>query len=134
MNWEKRARVLAEQVTDPDSRWRPVVAAVPRHKLVPRWWEADGSGGWVLREGGSNEDAWAEAAYTDRSLVTRVGGLHADHAMPDDHPEGLPTSSATLPGLAVRMLRHGRLGAGLSLLDLGTEAGCSPMPARRTGK
>lgn len=123
MNWEKRARTLADQVTDPDSRWRPVVAAVPRHELVPRWWEADGSGGWVLREGGSDQDAWAEAAYADRSLVTRVGGLHADHAMPGDRPEGLPTSSATLPSLVVRMLRHGRLGAGLSLLDLGTGAG-----------
>lgn len=125
MNWEKKAGALADQVTDPDSRWRPLVAAVPRHELVPRWWEADGSGGWALQEGGSNEDAWAEVAYADRSLVTRVGGLHADHAMPDDRPEGLPTSSATQPSLVVRMLRHGRLGTGtgLSLLDLGTGAG-----------
>ncbi|MGY1500725.1 methyltransferase domain-containing protein [Streptomyces sp. QTS52] len=123
MDWEKRAARLADQVADPDSRWLPVVAAVPRHELVPRWWDVDDSGAWVLREGGDDLDAWAEAAYADRSLVTRVGGLHADHAMPGDRPEGLPTSSATLPSLVVRMLRHGRLGAGLSLLDLGTGAG-----------
>lgn len=123
VNWEKRASALADQVTDPDSRWRPLVAAVPRHELVPRWWELDDAGGWNLREGGNDPATWAEAAYADRSLVTRVGGLHADHASPDDRPKGLPTSSATQPSLVVRMLRHGRLGTGLSLLDLGTGAG-----------
>ncbi|WP_341846368.1 methyltransferase domain-containing protein [Streptomyces regalis] len=35
----------------------------------------------------------------------------------------MPTSSATLPSLVVRMLRHARLGDGLPLLDLGTGAG-----------
>lgn len=123
VNWEKRAGALADQVTDPDSRWRPLVAAVPRHELVPHWWELDDAGGWNLREGGNDPATWAEAAYADRSLVTRVGGLHADHASPDDRPNGLPTSSATQPSLVVRMLRHGRLGTGLSLLDLGTGAG-----------
>ncbi|MEV0477593.1 methyltransferase domain-containing protein, partial [Streptomyces prunicolor] len=63
------------------------------------------------------------AAYANRSLITRVGTLHADKAQLGDHPEGLPTSSATLPSLVVRMLRHGRLADGLSLLDLGTGAG-----------
>ncbi|MFJ9207131.1 methyltransferase domain-containing protein [Streptomyces sp. NPDC102264] len=123
MIWEMRARALAQQVTDPDSRWLAPVARVPRHELVPRWWEVDGSGTWVLRDGARDPEAWADAAYTDRSLITRVGVLHADHAKPDDHPEGLPTSSATLPSLVVRMLRHGRLVAGLSFLDLGTGAG-----------
>ncbi|AEW98854.1 hypothetical protein SCATT_p06610 (plasmid) [Streptantibioticus cattleyicolor NRRL 8057 = DSM 46488] len=110
-------------MTDPDSRWLVPVADVPRHELVPRWWERDGSGAWELRDGPSDPEAWAEAAYADRSLVTRVGPLHADQAEPDDRPEGRPTSSATLPSLVVRMLRHGRLGDGLSLLDLGTGAG-----------
>jgi protein-L-isoaspartate O-methyltransferase len=66
---------------------------------------------------------WLDSAYADASVVTKVGSLHADHAERGDQPEGLPTSSATLPSLVVRMLRHGRLGDGLPTLDLGTGAG-----------
>ncbi|MEV5884016.1 methyltransferase domain-containing protein [Streptomyces sp. NPDC052020] len=123
MVWQMKARALAHEVADPDSRWLAPVAKTARHTLIPRWWDVDGSGHWVLRDGPSDPEAWEEAAYADRSLVTRVGALHADHARPGDRPEGLPTSSATPPSLVVRMLRHGRLGDGLSLLDLGTGAG-----------
>lgn len=123
MEWRKRAQGLAELATDPDSRWRTPVARTPRHQLVPRWWERDASGQWALRDGPSDPRAWADAAYADRSLITQVDGLHADKAEPHDHPEGLPESSATQAGLVVRMLRHARVGDGLSLLDLGTGAG-----------
>ncbi|MFJ1640789.1 methyltransferase domain-containing protein [Streptomyces sp. NPDC088256] len=134
MEWEERAGWLADQVTDPDSRWLAPVATVPRHDLVPRWWESAREGGWVLRDGAGDPEAWAKAAYADRSLVTRVGPLHADHADPGDHAEGLPTSSATLPSLVVRMLRHARLGEGLPLLDLGTGAGgLTAYASRRIG-
>ncbi|MGW4030545.1 methyltransferase domain-containing protein [Streptomyces sp. NPDC004838] len=123
MEWERHAERLAHQVTDPDSRWLAPVAGVPRHHMVPRWWEQSPGNGWTLRDGASDPEAWLDAAYSDRSLITRVGTLHADHANPDDRPEGNPTSSATLPSLVVSMLRHGRLGAGLDVLDLGTGAG-----------
>ncbi|MFD4534707.1 methyltransferase domain-containing protein [Kitasatospora sp. NPDC058397] len=49
--------------------------------------------------------------------------MHADHAKPDDRPTGLPTSSATLTPLVVKMLRHGRIAAEHDLLDIGTGAG-----------
>ncbi|MFD8955678.1 methyltransferase domain-containing protein [Streptomyces anulatus] len=134
MDWEKEAGRLADRVTDPDSRWLAPVASVPRHELIPRWWEADDSGTWTLRKGTDDPVAWAEAAYCDWSVVTRVGPLHADQAEDDDHPEGLPTSSATLPSLVVRMLRHGRLGDGLPFLDLGTGAGgLAAYASRRIG-
>ncbi|QDY80917.1 methyltransferase domain-containing protein [Streptomyces qinzhouensis] len=91
--------------------------------MVPRWWERDHDGRWALRIGSDDPVAWMDAAYGDQSLVTRVGTLHADHAEPDDHPEGRPTSSATMPSLVVSMLRYARLGAGLDVLDVGTGAG-----------
>ncbi|WP_416970362.1 methyltransferase domain-containing protein [Streptomyces sp. 4F14] len=122
-DWQEHASRLASHVTDPDSRWLGPVARTPRHELVPRWWEQDRAGEWQLRDGASDPGAWMRAAYADRSLITRVGSLHADDAGSGDRPRGWPTSSATLPTLVVRMLRHGRLGDGLSLLDLGTGAG-----------
>ncbi|MGW6455043.1 methyltransferase domain-containing protein [Streptomyces sp. NPDC055078] len=134
MDWQRHAQQLAQQVTDPDSRWLSPVANVPRHELVPRWWERNASGGWSLRIGEDDPGAWMKAAYSDQSLITRVGPLHADHAKPGDQTEGMPTSSATLPGLVVTMLRHGRLGDGLDLLDLGTGAGgLTAYAARRIG-
>nr|EIF91205.1 hypothetical protein [Streptomyces tsukubensis NRRL18488] len=91
--------------------------------MIPRWWERDRDGRWALRIGADEPAVWLEAAYRDQSLVTRVGTLHADHAEPGDRAEGRPTSSATMPGLVVAMLRYARLGDGLDLLDLGTGAG-----------
>jgi hypothetical protein len=46
VNWRPYAQQLAEQVTHPISRWRPIIAAVPRHVLVPFWWNwaSPGSG------------------------------------------------------------------------------------------
>ncbi|MFD7131294.1 methyltransferase domain-containing protein [Streptomyces sp. NPDC059894] len=123
MDWESKATALANRVTDPDSRWLAPVARVPRHELVPYWWDLNEVGQWIRRNGPSDPEAWAEAAYADRSLITRVGTLHADQADPGDQPDGRPTSSATLPSLIVRMLRHGRLAPGLPFLDLGTGAG-----------
>ncbi|GHJ30710.1 protein-L-isoaspartate O-methyltransferase [Streptomyces hygroscopicus subsp. sporocinereus] len=134
MDWKPHAERLAAEVTPPLSRWRNAVAATPRHVFVPRWWERAGGDTWVLRDGRSDESAWLRAAYTDTSLVTRVGPLHADHARSDDRPTGLPTSSSTMTGLVVRMLRHGLLydGADLGLIGTGTGASTA-LAAHRLG-
>ncbi|WP_411141535.1 methyltransferase domain-containing protein [Streptomyces sp. x-80] len=134
MDWKPTAERLAAEVAPPASRWRRAVAATPRHLFVPRWWEPAGDGTWALREGPADERAWLRAAYTDTSLVTRVGSLHADGASPAARPAGVPTSSSTMPGLVVRMLRHGQLydGADLGLIGTGTGASTA-LAARRLG-
>lgn len=77
--------------------------------MVTRTTNGDGEPVWALREGAGDTDAWMRDAYTDTTLVTRVGPHHADHA-----PLGqtltrtrdrLPTSSSTLPALVLMMYR-----------------------------
>lgn len=134
MNWKPHAARLAEQVTHPGSRWRAPVQDIPRHLFVPWWWQRTPSG-WELQEGPADEQQWLDAAYADRSLITRVGPLHADLATPDDHPTGRPTSSATLPSLTVRMYQHARIGDDDTLLDLSLGSGYSTaLAAHRLGE
>lgn len=129
MDWTSHAQRLASEVTHAVSRWRPVIAAIPRHLLVPRWWSwsAAGSGfgsdTWELRDGPADDDGWLRAAYGNRSLVTRVGSVHADHGQRGDRAAGMPTSSATLPGLIVQMLHHAHVYDGADVLDVGTGSG-----------
>jgi protein-L-isoaspartate O-methyltransferase len=106
MDWQTRAEALADEVVHPASRWHKPLAATPRNLFVPRWWRILPEAGWTLRDGAADPDRWMTAAYANRTLVTRVGALHADHAKDDDRPDGLPTSSSTLPTLVVGMYRH----------------------------
>jgi hypothetical protein len=92
VDWQSQARRLADEVTDPVSRWYAPLSFTPRHVFVPRWWENR-----TLHDGPADEQAWMAAAYSDRTLVTQLGPLHADHATPGDRPAGAPTSSSTWP-------------------------------------
>ncbi|WP_331738440.1 methyltransferase domain-containing protein [Embleya sp. NBC_00896] len=107
MDWQPRAAALADATVHPSSRWHAPIAGTPRHVFVPNWWRYEpDQDGWSLRRGSADPERWRNNVYTDRTLVTRVGGLHADRAGDDDRPVGRPTSSSTLPGLVVSMYRH----------------------------
>ncbi|MCI0686898.1 MAG: methyltransferase domain-containing protein [Sporichthyaceae bacterium] len=122
--WKRHAERLAAEVTYPRSRWYGPIAATPRHLLVPRWWERGWQQPeWELCDGPADPAEWLATAYADQTLVTRVGPLHADHALSDDLPTGRPTSSSTLPSLVIRMLRHGQIYDGADVLDVGTGSG-----------
>lgn len=90
---------------------------------MPRWWTREENDGWTVRDGPAAELDWLAAAYSDRTLITRVGTAHADHARPGDHPEGRPTSSSTQPGLVIAMYRHATITDGSDVLDIGTGSG-----------
>lgn len=122
-DWTQKAAQLAGRITDAKSRWREPISLAARHLLVPNWWSQDQSGQWNLVHGADDEARWLDAAYADDSLVTSVNGLHADQANPADHPEGLPTSSSTLPNLSLTMYRLARIQDTDTVLDVGTGSG-----------
>ncbi|MFE9476674.1 protein-L-isoaspartate(D-aspartate) O-methyltransferase [Streptomyces griseofuscus] len=103
----------------PRPDWWGPVTATPRHQLVERWFTPS-RGGWQVVEGPADEEAWAQAAYSDQTLTTRVGPVHADQAAAGRTYTGHPTSSSTHPGLVDTMLRHGRITPDARLLDLAT--------------
>ncbi|MET3986294.1 protein-L-isoaspartate(D-aspartate) O-methyltransferase [Streptomyces sp. PvR034] len=132
MDWQSHAGHLAEETVRTDSRWYTPLAETPRHPFVPRWWENRG-GGWDLRDGSSDVEAWMRAAYSNTSLVTRVGTLHADDAEPGRRAEGVPTSSSTLPSLVVRMYRHARITDGSKVLVTTGSGYGTALACRRLG-
>lgn len=125
-DWRTRAEALADKVTADAPPWRAAVADTPRHTLVPRWWTANReTGGWDLHDGAGDPAAWLDAAYSDATLVTRAGALHADHAPLGQAGTGGPTSSSTEPGLVVTMLRHLDVHDSTRVVDVATGSGYS---------
>ncbi|MEU0935555.1 protein-L-isoaspartate(D-aspartate) O-methyltransferase [Embleya sp. NPDC005971] len=117
MDWKSRAAALAADTVHASSRWHAPITEIPRHEFVPRWWQADRDRSrWTLRDGVSDPDRWLDTAYANRTIVTRLGALHADHADPTDRPTGNPTSSSTLPCLVVAMYRQAMITDGAETL------------------
>lgn len=109
LDWRPDAARLADDITHSNSRWHRPLSAVPRHVFIPRWWWREDDGG-LLAVGADEPEKWMRVAYANMTVCTRLGPLHADHATPDERPQGGPTSSSTLPGLVVSMYRHAMIG------------------------
>ncbi|MEV6758467.1 protein-L-isoaspartate(D-aspartate) O-methyltransferase [Streptomyces sp. NPDC051214] len=124
MDFKPYAATLATRATHPGSPWWAPISQTPRHLLVRNWF-TPGEHGWTVVNGPADEDRWAAGAYSDTTLVTRIGPVHADQAEAGHLVTGHPTSSSTLPSLVVTMLEHGRLTPGMRLLDLATGSGYS---------
>ncbi|MFI6322485.1 methyltransferase domain-containing protein [Nonomuraea sp. NPDC050556] len=128
MPWEASALSLADTVTGRGSLWREAVAHTPRHRLIPFWWDTPYGaqfGKWERIDGPVDDAAWLAAAYSDQTLITQVNGQHADLVARGQHVEGLPTSSATLPSLVVRMLQYADVHPDADVLDVATGSGYS---------
>jgi protein-L-isoaspartate O-methyltransferase len=126
--WAEAATALADKATADAHDWHEAVSNTPRHLLVPRWWQRIPNSHmqeWELVNHPDDSPRLLHAAYSDETLVTRVGPLHADHAQPDQRATGDPTSSSTLPGLIVSMADRLGVQRGDRVLDVGTGSGYS---------
>lgn len=126
LRWQDAAARLADTVAKDAPGWHDAVASTPRHLLVPHWWRHDPMSlerPWIRADAPVGGSEHLKAAYSDQTLVTRVGALHADDAAPGQATTGDATSSSTLPGLIVSMAAMLAPHPADRILDVGTGTG-----------
>ncbi len=123
-DWIYRVFKLADLLTDSGdlrtSAWRQAFCGVPRHELVPRYFEPQGDGTFTLVEGDDPDQraAWLDAIYADQMLVTGLTDLHTGAGAVQ-----ITTSSSTMPSLMMRMLEDLDIRDGHRVLEIGTGSG-----------
>jgi methyltransferase of ATP-grasp peptide maturase system len=123
-DWIYRVFRLADRLTESgDLRtpvWRQAFCGVPRHELVPRYFEPHGDGTFALVDGDdpSQRAEWLHAVYSDAMLVTGLTDLHTGAGAMQ-----ITTSSSTKPGLMMRMLEDLDVVDGHRVLEIGTGSG-----------
>ncbi|AXB41322.1 protein-L-isoaspartate carboxylmethyltransferase [Amycolatopsis albispora] len=112
-DWEPRAIALADELAAAgkltDERWRKALTSVPRHVLVPEYFQPDQEGGW--RRVSTSAGEGLDAVYSNKSLITDVD------------ERGHAVSSSSMPGLMVRMLELLEIGRFHRVLEIGTGTG-----------
>lgn len=124
-HWRPRADRLVNELTVAGHlgpRWRWVLAAVPRHRFVPRFWRLDRyNRPSVLIDPAADpqlESEWLDGAYADRPLVTAWSP-----SMMGAREVRLVTSSASQPSVVATMLDRLDLRPGQRVLEIGTGSG-----------
>ncbi|WP_045741108.1 methyltransferase domain-containing protein [Actinoplanes rectilineatus] len=115
--WRGHAAALAADLVragalTPD--WRAAFEQVPRHLLVPRFFDDDGE--IVSGDDRDGRGRWLAAVYSDVALTTQI----------EDSPgtgPAWPTSSSTRPSLMARMLDLLAIAGGERVLEIGTGTG-----------
>lgn len=111
-DWKARAQELADELTAKGAlrspAWQRAVAEVPRHELVPSYYEYTAKG-WRLADTTSPEgkERWLSRVYSNSALFTL--------------PEG--RSSSSQPSLMTRMLEALDIQDGHRVLEIGTGSG-----------
>ncbi|MCX4967147.1 methyltransferase [Streptomyces sp. NBC_00654] len=94
MNTQGLLAEIAEQLGHPVSdKLAVALREVPRHRFLPETvWVRDGQGGYRPIDRAADPGEWMAAAYEDQTLVTQFS-------------DGLPSSSASMPSMVLRMLQ-----------------------------
>jgi methyltransferase of ATP-grasp peptide maturase system len=106
--------VAAGEVRDPV--WQAVLAAVPRHVLVPRFYRQRADGGWDTVQTG--EPGYWEGVYGNQTLITALLEARTPAGV-----QYVPASSSTEPSLMATMLQALDLREGHRVLEIGTGTG-----------
>ncbi|HEX4102606.1 MAG TPA: methyltransferase domain-containing protein [Pseudonocardiaceae bacterium] len=113
--WQQRATALADELvtqgklTSPE--WIAAVRSVPRHVLVPHYYDYDRTASKWVSVDSAHDDL--EKVYSNTGLYTKIGSSNSV----------TPLSSTSTPGLMARMLEMLNIREGHRVLEVGTGTG-----------
>lgn len=128
---QRLAHQLARDGLLADPGWRQAVEQVPRHWFVPGFYTDSGKRDdigltlWEPVTADLDPQAWLEAIYQNRTLITQFEEDEPHWGSPAVRAGGSPSSSSTLPSLVLRMWTDAVLAEGQDVLEIGTGTGYS---------
>lgn len=120
-DWTDRAAALADELVETGKlrspEWIAAVRAVPRHAVVPAFYEQDPTTGqWLRRDG--TDPGYRDRIYANRGLFTMIGEETGTWGT-----AVVGVSSTSTPGLMTRMLETLDIRDGHDVLEIGTGTG-----------
>ncbi|MGH3950130.1 MAG: methyltransferase domain-containing protein, partial [Pseudonocardiaceae bacterium] len=105
-----------------DRHWLDAFLTVPRHAFLNTFFLPDERGWIAIRRG---DPGWLDHVYADSVLVTQLDGDITRWETAREHGpvDGTPTSSSSMPSIMAIMLEELLVGAGMTVLEIGTGTG-----------